>query len=243
MCRISVFSSLVWLLMSSSAYAQEVAAPYDLGPSGVQIERLEERLPGAAGDLQTPRAVIKVAIDLIKAFEGWASRAYDDPAGYCTIGYGHLIAKAKCSEIQLGQFSGVLSKDDGTKLMLSDTVPARAAIERLVQSELSKEQFGALTSFVYNVGVTNFSRSTLLKTLNNQEFDVAGRELRKWTRANGKILKGLVVRRNCEASLFKGEKLTRTKNGLIDLDACGVSVGGATDSTETIDVITGATYN
>jgi lysozyme len=230
-------------LLPVSIHAQEELQPYPRISSGIQIEELEGQLPGAANANVKPRSILQLALDLIKVFEGWSSEAYNDPVGYCTIGFGHLIAKAKCENLSLGKYAVAMTKDEGNILLAEDSRPARLVIQDLVKPDLNKQQFGALTSFVFNVGGTNFAKSTLLKLLNENEFELAALELRKWTRAKDKVLPGLVVRRNCEISLFKGEQLTRLKNGMVDIDACGKSVGAAPDVGETIDIIAGEASN
>src|SRR5438105_3401606 len=77
-------------LSSADGYAPP---PFERVPSELQIEELNGKLPGAAGGGLVPKPIIQLALDLIKAYEGWSPWAYDDPAKYCTIGYGHLIKK------------------------------------------------------------------------------------------------------------------------------------------------------
>ena len=227
------------IICCRSALAQEEPPEYERLNSGIQIEELTGQLPGAAKDNIKPMPILQVALDLIKIFEGWSSKAYDDPAGYCTIGYGHLIAKALCSSLELGRFATPMTKSDGNLLLADDTRSARLTIQGLVKTDLSKQQFGALTSFVFNVGGTNFAKSTMLRLLNDEEYALAARELRKWTRANKKVLKGLVIRRNCEFALFNGDKMARLSNGQINIDDCGRMVGAAPNVEETIDILTG----
>ncbi|MBL8546958.1 MAG: lysozyme [Hyphomonadaceae bacterium] len=182
-----------------------------------------------------------LAIDILKHFEGWVPNAYNDPVGYCTIGYGHLIALNRCEQIQLGSFAAGLSEADGALLLEGDTLGARAAVQELVIVALTDEQFGALSDFVYNVGRRNFERSTLLELLNMGEYALAAAELRRWVRARGRILPGLVTRRACEESLFDG-RLTYDIYGRFDRAAC-VSLGIADDVGPLIDVELGEDAN
>src|SRR6185503_16203294 len=124
----------------------------------------------------TPRGIppgIKVrplellAIDLIKDFENWAPTPYDDAVGNCTIGYGHLIAPRPCrsadlAQVDHGKFAKGLTEPEGLALLNQDTTIARVAVQELVTVGLSNNQFGALTSFVFNIGRANFAESTML---------------------------------------------------------------------------------
>lgn len=190
----------------SNAYSS--ARPEGWTPSVSQIEDLEGPL-GATGGAQ-PRPLIPFALGLVKDFEGWVAQAYDDPAGYCTIGYGHLISKSRCAELDLGVFSRPLTKEAGTKLLLEDTVTSRRAIQSLVKRKLNDQQFGALSSFVFNVGKEKFAGSTMLKMIQVGDFGGAAKEFHRWVKItkDGKsiVLEGLAVRRNCEAALFSATR-------------------------------------
>lgn len=236
---------VVLFLMSisvGSAVAQEYAIPSDRVPSGLLSEELNGTLPGAADEGIKPRPIRQLALDLIKAFEGWSADLYDDPAGYCTLGYGHLIAKRKCATVAdlklRAEFHPILSLQTGNKLLGEDTRAARRTIQRLVTVELDNNQFGAVTAFVFNIGAANFSRSTMLKLLNIEQYDSAAKEMLKWTRANKVVLRGLVIRRQCEYDLFYG-RARRLPNGLYDRDACTPTSGAATDLEDAIDIVSG----
>jgi lysozyme len=77
------------------------------------------------------------------------------------------------------------------------------AVSQSVVSDLNQRQFNALVSFAYNVGVANFKKSTLLKIVNaNPNDKQIENEFRKWTKANGKVLSGLVKRRQDESNYY-----------------------------------------
>jgi lysozyme len=171
-------------------------------PSMSQIEDFSIGL-GAA----TPRGarpLVPLAPELIMHFEGWSARPYDDPSGYCTVGFGHLIEKKQCAELDLSKFPRPLSLAEGSVLLEADTLSARAAIQNLVKINLNDHEFGAIASFVFNVGKGNFAGSTMLKLLNDGHRQAAAREFARWIVSNGKVLSGLAIRRNCEAALFQG---------------------------------------
>lgn len=230
------------LAFSASAQADpdslQPFKPDDATPSVIQLESLNGALPAAAASAVPPRKILNVSIGLIKTFEGWDPNVYDDPAGYCTIGFGHLIAKTKCETLAdygLGKFEPELTLDLGNELLIRDTIPARRLIQNLVTVNLTHRQFGALTAFAYNVGGKNFGKSTLLKLLNNQDYEGAAKEFPRWVRANGVVLKGLVRRRYCEQNLFRGYGHLES-NGLLDVSQCSVAAGLAPTNVETVDI-------
>lgn len=137
------------------------------------------------------------AIDLIKEFEGFEPRPYDDAVGIKTIGYGHVIRPGE-------SFTG-LTESEATSLLCKDLEKAENAILGYVERPLSQGQFDALCSFVFNLGSGNFSKSTLLRKINAGDFAGAADEFKRWDKAGGKVLAGLTRRRLAEAEIFKGE--------------------------------------
>ena len=194
------------LLVPSFTQAQEYITLSDKITPRYLVEEFGQVL--GATEAARARPLLETALELIANFEGWVPSAYNDPAGYCTIGYGHLIALEQCSSSNIGEFSGELTLDEGRGLLESDTVGARLTVQRLVNVDLNDRQFGALTSFVFNVGGENFRRSTLLRLLNDGNYLAASQQLPRWIRAGGKVYNGLINRRACEAALFNGEAVT-----------------------------------
>lgn len=181
-----------------------------------------------------PRPLLPLALDLIKDFEGWSATAYDDPAGYCTIGYGHLISLRPCGNTDLGDFARPLTEAQGALLLQNDTTTSRLSIQSLVLVDLNDEQFGALTSFVFNIGKRNFAGSTMLRLLNAGEYELAAAQIRRWVRAGGQVLNGLIDRRACELTLFRGH-LTYNTGGRFDRRSC-IGLGAAPDAGSEIDI-------
>jgi lysozyme len=136
----------------------------------------------------------KAGLDLVKSFEGLKLRAYLCPAKVWTIGYGstgpHVTPGKTITEAQAEQ----LIKDDLDRF--------EKAVTRLVTVPLTQNQYDALVSFAFNVGISALERSTLLKRVNAKLFDQAKAEFAKWNRAGGKPLAGLTRRRAAEAALF-----------------------------------------
>lgn len=148
----------------------------------------------------------KESKDLIKSFESCKLTAYECPASlalpktkkFWTIGWGNTFYANK-SKVKQGDKITQKEADD-----LFDKVLAEfeKSVTKAVKVKLTDNQLGALTSFAYNVGLGNFEESTLLKYVNQGKNELAGSEFGKWTKASGKVLNGLVMRRKKEAALF-----------------------------------------
>jgi lysozyme len=78
-------------------------------------------------------------------------------------------------------------------------------MEKLIRVTLNQNQIDALVSLIYNIGIGNFSESSMLKFINSGEFEKAAGEFSKWRMANGKVINGLERRRGQEAALFRKE--------------------------------------
>ncbi len=167
---------------------------------GIFLEELRETLPPGV----TLRKTYPKGIQLTKDSEGFISHAYDDPVGFCTIAYGHLIRKSPC-RIQSSlapEFRGKISEPFGTGLLTKDMEIAEVAIQNALGKEPRDGEFAALVDFVFNVGVTNFKKSTLLKRINQGQYEKVPYEFRRWSKASGQVLPGLVKRREAEIALF-----------------------------------------
>ena len=132
-------------------------------------------------------------IDLIKKFEGCILKSYKCPFGVWTIGYGHT------SGVKKGQ---VITKNQAEKYLKEDLKKFEKGVSSYVKVSLNQNQFDALVSFSYNVGLGAFKNSTLLRYLNKRDYSGASKELLKWNKSNGKVLNGLVKRRAEERKLF-----------------------------------------
>lgn len=148
------------------------------------------------------RKVNKAGLNLVKHFEGFFSKAYYCPAGVLTIGYGHTNAM-KLYKFKEGD---VVTEEEAEQILQDDMAEACSDVEKLTAGvELNDDQFSALASFVFNCGKGNFASSTLLKRLKAGNFADVPTQLKRWTKANGVVLGGLVRRRDAEAALFTGD--------------------------------------
>jgi len=131
--------------------------------------------------------------DLLKFFEGCELVAYQDSVGVWTIGYGHTK----------GVTPGMtITQEEAEQMLESELTEYEGYVEKYVTVPLTQNQFDALVVWVYNLGPTNFRNSTLLKELNSGNYNAAGTEIKRWNKAGGKVLAGLVKRREAEAELF-----------------------------------------
>lgn len=138
-------------------------------------------------------------IPLIKKYEGLRLQAYICPAGLPTIGYGNTFYE-NGSKVVMGE---KISIERADQLLFHTVQQFEISVRKLAKKPLTDNQIGALTSFAFNVGVGNLSKSTLLKKVNVNPNDPTIRnEFMRWTRANGKVLNGLVRRRQEEADLY-----------------------------------------
>jgi len=134
-------------------------------------------------------------IALIKRWEGERLTAYLCPANVWTIGVGHTAAMGDPKPV-----AGMkITSDEATAILRRDLASIERDVDAVVDVRLNQRQFDTLVSFVFNVGIGAFRKSTLLKKLNDSKYDEVPNELMKWTRAGGRTLDGLVNRRKAEA--------------------------------------------
>lgn len=133
-------------------------------------------------------------IDLIKRFEGFESNPYLCPAGKWTIGYGWTHGVTKESK--------PITEAEATKLLADGLANYEIGVLDCVDVDLQQCEFDALVSFAYNLGVHALRGSTLLKKLNEGDYEGAADQFLRWNKANGQVLAGLTRRREAERELF-----------------------------------------
>lgn len=140
------------------------------------------------------------AVKLIAQFEGFESKPYICSGGVVTIGYGTTIYP---SGVKVNMNDSVITKQQADEYLLNDINKFSNGVDLLVRSNINQNQFDALVSFAYNVGLGNLSNSTLLKLINvDPNNSLIKNEFIKWNKAKGKVLAGLTRRRNAEANLY-----------------------------------------
>ncbi len=145
------------------------------------------------------RKLNKASLDLIKGFEGLRLKPYLDSVKVPTIGYGTTYYEDG-KKVTLAD--APITEARAEQLLATHLDTFAASVEKLVQVPLTDNQFGALCSFVYNLGSGAFGKSTLLKKLNAKDYAGAAGEFEKWNKAGGQVLAGLTRRRQAEKALF-----------------------------------------
>jgi lysozyme len=138
--------------------------------------------------------------DLIKHYEGCELEAYLCPAKIPTIGYGNTFY-ADGKPVKLGD---KITKQQADELLPAIVQKFAISVANAIKTNVSQHQFDAMVSLAYNIGIGNFTKSTLLGLVNKKASDIqVANEFMKWNKSNGKILEGLNKRRKSEAELYK----------------------------------------
>lgn len=139
------------------------------------------------------------AIDLAKQFEGLSLKAYHDPVGFPTQGYGRLLSREAWAD--LSQWPDI-DEVTAEAWLIEDLERAATSVARLITVPLTDNQQAALIDFAFNLGAGNLQISSLRAKLNRGEYAEAADEFPKWVYAGGVKLVGLVRRRATERELF-----------------------------------------
>ena len=131
------------------------------------------------------RHVTQEGLDLIKRFEGFRPTIYFCPAGWPTIGYGHVV-KVR----ERARFASGIGEETAEDLLRHDVQAAERAVLRLIRLPLADGQFDALTSFAFNLGAGALQRSTLRRKVNREEHARGPAEFRLWVWARGASAQG-----------------------------------------------------
>ena len=144
--------------------------------------------------------VSKKGLDLIKKFEGLKLKPYLCSAGVPTIGYGNTLYE---NGKKVSLKDSVITESRATELLSYSLKNLEQQVDSFCRDDINQNQFDALVSFAFNLGPYNLKSSTLLKKVNKNPKDPTIRdEFMRWTKAGGKVLKGLVERRKVEADLY-----------------------------------------
>lgn len=134
-------------------------------------------------------------VQLIKTFEGLSTTAYVCPSGALTIGYG------RTKDVKEGQ---TITRDGAVNLLKQDLAEFSDKVTELLDGAyVTQNQFDALVSLAYNIGIGALAKSTLLKHVKAGNYRAAAAEFEKWVYGGGKVLPGLVKRRQAERELFE----------------------------------------
>lgn len=135
---------------------------------------------------------------LIHEFEGCKLKAYQDPGGIWTIGWGHVGP-----EVHQGL---IWTQDQADEAMQADMIHKGVGVTSLINgSPTTQNQFDALTDFAYNLGLGNLGSSTLLKMHRASQYAEVEQQFGRWIHQGSQVLEGLVKRRAAEAALYRGQ--------------------------------------
>lgn len=169
--------------------------------------------------MQNPNESLTISpagLALIKKWEGWYPKAYKDPVGVWTIGWGTTGSEARPGR--------TITKKQGEEFLRADLRDDEASVKRLVTVPLTQYEFDALVSFVYNCGAGNFSKSTLRKLINRGNKQAAAAQFVRWNKARDRetgeyiTLRGLTNRRKDEAALFLRDPADEVPESDLDME-------------------------
>ncbi len=141
------------------------------------------------------RKVNQFGVELIKYFEGFSAKPYNCINGYKTIGYGH---KLRPDENVI-----CITEKEGEELLIRDLKISAEGVARYINADINDNQFAALASFAFNLGVGALQRSTLRQKINyGASLDEISNEFQKWVFCSGIKVRGLIARRRAEAVLY-----------------------------------------
>ena len=150
-------------------------------------------------------------LSLLEQWEGFKLQVYRDSAGLPTIGVGHLLTRSELTSGKIiingvpVKYTNGLTQQQVNDLLAQDVRPAAQAVSESVKVALNQNQFDALASFTFNVGIAAFRGSTLLRLLNQGQYDQVPAQLLRWTRSGGQVVPGLLNRRQNEIKLWNGQ--------------------------------------
>lgn len=143
--------------------------------------------------------IIPAAVELIKSFESLRLDAYVDDVGKLTIGWGTTAAAGVGIAPKLGMR---ITEAEADVYLARAIEKFASAVRPAIKVPVNENEFGALVSLVYNIGPTQFLASTVLRRLNAGDRDGAADAFRMWNKGGGRVLNGLIRRREAERRLF-----------------------------------------
>lgn len=171
-----------------------VAKTYNIHPP-------DDKQPPDVAERRGSKHINQEGFKLLTAFEGCELTAYDDGGGVWTIGYGHTGGDV---------YEGLtISQTEAEELLRLDLEKFESYVEDAVEVQLNDNQFSALVCFCFNVGPGGFGDSTLLRLLNEGDYQGAANQFPVWNKVNGEPWLGLTRRRSAEQALFLGAPTVR----------------------------------
>lgn len=170
--------------------------------------------------------------EFLRAHEGFRAKSYRDVVGVWTVGYGHT-GRAGPPEVTPDT---TITEQEARALLKREAESFADAVRPLFKRKLNTDQFSALVSFAYNVGMKNFARSSVLKAVNAGDDAAVARRLALWIKAGGRVWPGLVRRRAAEAAMFLG---TEGPTGIPDVPRGKSLLQSTTGLAATVSAVAG----
>ena len=136
-------------------------------------------------------------ISLIKKFEGCELEAYYDAVNVLTIAYGRT---------KLVKAGDTCTQEQADAWLEEELHEYGGYVNNAVKVDLTQNQFDSLTSWTYNLGPSNLNSSTMLVKINEKDWDEVPNQIKRWNKAGGNVLKGLIRRREAESLLWEGKE-------------------------------------
>jgi GH24 family phage-related lysozyme (muramidase)/LysM repeat protein len=195
-----------WRAISGGSAAAPAATPKAPTNTGTPSAAPATAAPAPVTSTAQPASRLDVSdrgVALVKHYEGFFPKPYNDPVGHATVGYGHLLHRGNVTGADRQKW-GTLTEKQATDLLKKDLSQARDDVRAAVKVPVTQGQFDALVSFQFNTGGLSKGEAgcTLLRKLNSGDYSGAQKEFGKWVKADGQTLAGLVRRRKEEADMF-----------------------------------------
>lgn len=158
------------------------------------VEKIEKKI---RKNIKQEISYSQNAIDMIKQFEGLRLSTYKCTSGRNSIGYGttYIDNQPIASNLRI-------TEDKASELLVKDVEKISKQISNLLRVNITQNQFDALVSFAYNIGINQFARSALLRLININDIEGASKQFIRWNKSSGVEQSGLTRRRIAEADLF-----------------------------------------
>lgn len=186
-----------WFTRSDPPTAMTISSGAGAEPPPMPAPAAPE--PTAAGGINAD------GLTLVTSFEGLELEAYQDSVGVWTIGYGHTSMAGPPKVVP----GAAITEAEANAILKRDLAKFEQGVRERVSVALTSNQFSALVSFCFNVGLGAFGDSTLRRKLNGGDYGGAANEFLRWDKAGGQALPGLTRRRKAERALFLGEDHTQ----------------------------------
>jgi len=192
--------------------AQKRSDGFVVVASKEKIEKKKDKCNSDCKRTTGDKKISQKGIDFLKGYESEVKKngkhvLYDDDSGYCTIGYGHLVnGRKSCSKISQtykSKYAKGLTDKEAEILFREDLKEREIEVNNLVKTPICQQEFDALMSLNYNVGIGNLEISNVLKYTNQGKSKEAKKWFKSFEKSNGKRLNGLVKRRKAESKMYE----------------------------------------